>query len=337
MTEKSIPQMAYKKFDKDFVLSDSRVNEYGYRLLTTGYVDGEFARNPIGYYNHLKDDGVLVKWDNVRVEGDQILGQPIVNMAHPRGQRTWEELNEGFLNSASMGKIKFLETELEDNPADPNSPVLVVKKWFNKECSLVDNPGNRGAMKVELADSEEEYDLADVIDDLIKRSNMKKIELTPALLELLDLSDDATQEAIETAVAGLKKGAADADGRATEAEARAVKAEKDLSDLQEKAANEQVTSALADALKAGKITKATSDKLAKQFAGKPADLNDLLVTFPAYQSVAEKLNTTDNLPKDLVDGNWGDLDKAGRLEVLKENYPDLYREKFKQKFGRYPA
>ena len=67
MTDKS------KKIDREYVLSDSSVNEYGFRLLTTGYQIEAFRKNPIGYYMHRRDDGIALKWDDLRIEDDKIM------------------------------------------------------------------------------------------------------------------------------------------------------------------------------------------------------------------------------------------------------------------------
>jgi len=39
-----------KKIDREFILSDSSVNVYGFRLLTSGYQIDEYKKNPIGYH-----------------------------------------------------------------------------------------------------------------------------------------------------------------------------------------------------------------------------------------------------------------------------------------------
>lgn len=330
MFQQSEKCMGYKKFDKPFVMSDSRVNEYGFRLLTSGFQLEDFKSNPIGYYGHNRDEGVLLKWDSVHLDGDSIIGYPVVNMDHPRGERTWNELEGGFLNAASMGKIKFLETELEDNPDDPENPIVCVPKWLAKECSLVDNPGNRGAMKVELADSDQEFDLSDVSNFLKTKHTMSKkmIELTPKLMQVLNLSDDATQEAFE---AGVQHLATENDKLAKKAD----KAERDLKDATEASNKEKITAALDNAVKAGKIPVGARKKLEVQFADKPAELSDLLDEMLVYQSLVDKLESGDasGLPKDLADKNWDDLDRAGKLEGVREKYPEHFKALFDAKFS----
>jgi hypothetical protein len=101
----------FKKIDKDFLLTDSSLNSYSYRLLTSGYLMDEFKKNPIGYYLHAdpdnteytRKDGVLVKWEDIRKDGDNVYGKPCINLSHPRGQKTVDEIESGFLNAASMG------------------------------------------------------------------------------------------------------------------------------------------------------------------------------------------------------------------------------------------
>jgi hypothetical protein len=330
--------MAYKKFDKPVVMSDSRVNEYNMRLMTEGWQKDEFMRNPIGYYGHDKIDGVLFKWEDVQVLGDQIVGYPVVNMDHPRAERTWNELQDGFLNAASVGKLKFLEYQLEDNPEDPTKPILKVTKWYNKECSMVDNPGNRGAMKAELADSDGEFALEDITNDLIKSRNMRTINLSPKLMQLLSLSDDATQEAFEAGVERLANDNEQLGKDKVGLEERAQQAEKELSDERTAQVKAKVTQLLDGALEAKKITAKQRATLETLFAEKPTELGDLLSDMPAYQSIADTLNRrAGDVPTELADKSWDDLDKAGELARVKAEFPDLYKAKFKDAFGKEPV
>jgi hypothetical protein len=103
MTEK------YKKINRQYVLSDSTVNEYGFRLLTAGYQLASFQKNPIGYYMHRREDGIVVKWEDLCVDDDKIVGTPVVNLSNGRGEQTCDEAENGFLNAASVGHIVVLE------------------------------------------------------------------------------------------------------------------------------------------------------------------------------------------------------------------------------------
>jgi hypothetical protein len=326
--------MATQKINKDFVLSDSSVNVYGMRLLTSGYQMPEYLKNPIGYYGHKKDEGILLKWEDVRLDGDRVLGKPVINMDHPRATRTINEIEEGFLNSASMGKLVVIDAELEDNPEDPNDPILVATKWYNKECSVVDNPGNRNAMKVELCDANDnEIDLSDLINSKIKKPNMKKVtlEITPELMGLLNLSDDkVTAEAVTTGIKELHK------ENATLAAAK-TKAETDLADEKKAATTAKVTAILDKGLADKKFDQATRDKLAKRYADAPQDLEDLVAGMAAYQSITAqiaKVQQEKKDVKDLADKSWEELDLADELTDLKENDLETFKKKFKAKFNK---
>jgi hypothetical protein len=325
--------MAFEKIDKEYVLSDSSENAYGYKLLTSGYVQDEFLKNPIGYYMHKKDDGVLVKWYDLKLEGDKIVGKPMINMEHPRGARTVTEIVDGFLNAASMGKLKFLDFELADNPSDPENPMLVVTKWYNRECSLVDIPANGNAVKPELCDADDnDINLADLTENLkIKLNKMKTVQLpiNDKLLSTLNLKDgEVTPEAVMEAVEGLK----------TENETlttKVEKAEKELSDERKTVNSDKIKSTLDKAQQEGRINGATRKRLETQFADKPTELADLIKDMPQYQSVTERMDNEDGgAVKHLVSKSYEELDLANELEDLKEKAPEVFKQKYKQRFGK---
>jgi len=315
--------MAFQKVDKKFVLSDSSLNVYGMRLLTSGYLVEEFVKNPIGYYSHDPEDGVLVRWDDVQLDGDAVVGWPAINLDHPRGQRTVNELLDGFLNSASVGKLCILEYHLEDNVDDPQKPVVVVTKWYNKECSLVDNPGNRNAMKVELFDHEENVIN---LEDLTSVYNMQPappaymMPVTREVLSLLNLGDGATADAVVSGIRNLH-------GDNTRLSAAILKAEGELKTVLDHAAAEKVRMILDQGLCDGKFNKATRDKLEAQFADKPDELADMVGCMSAYTSIVDRLSDKDRTEIYLADKSWDELDQGGYLPLLKEKNPELYNRK----------
>lgn len=166
-----------KKVDKEFVLSDSSVNCYGFRLLTSGYQLSEFAKNPIGYYMHQRDNGVLVKWEDLKIEGDKVIGKPSINLSNARGQQTVDEINSGFLNAASLGNIVVLETSTDATLMLPGQTQPTITKWYNRECSLVDVPGNTSALVL--------YDLAGHVVNLAQLG--KKIEKAKPIANSKDI------------------------------------------------------------------------------------------------------------------------------------------------------
>ena len=156
MTEK------FKKIDRQYVLSDSTVNEYGFRLLTSGYQIDSFQKNPIGYYMHRREDGIALKWDDLHIEDDKILGTPIINLSNGRGEQTCSEAENGFLNAASVGHIVVLEYSMDKEMMLPGQTGPTITKWYNKECSMVDIPGNQNALTLLYDAQENELNLADL-------------------------------------------------------------------------------------------------------------------------------------------------------------------------------
>jgi hypothetical protein len=321
--------MAFQKIDKKFVLSDSSLNVYGMRLLTSGYMLEEYAKNPIGYYGHKPEDGVLIRWDDVALDGDSVVGYPAINLDHPRGQRTVNEVLDGFLNSASVGKLCILEYHLEDNAEDPENPTVVVTKWYNKECSLVDNPGNRNAMVVECFDvNGDEINLSDLTDNFLKQKNMAKktIELTPKLMGFLNLSDEVTQEAFEAAVEAMH-------GETVKLAGDLKTTQDEVTGMKETAAREKVAAILDKGLSDGKYNAATRNKLETQFAGKPDELADLVDGMTPYTPIVDQLDDKAKGPQlkdkqgnviNLADCTYDQLDKAGHMKMVKANHPDVY-------------
>lgn len=135
-----------QKVEKEFILSDSTLNCYGFRLLTSGYMMDEFKKNPIGYYMHQREKGVAVRWDELTIKGDKVTAKPVINLSTARGQQIVDEVNNGFLNAASMGHIIVLDSSDDPSLMLPGQTGPTITKWYNKECSLVDIPGNSNSL-----------------------------------------------------------------------------------------------------------------------------------------------------------------------------------------------
>ncbi len=340
-----------QKVDKKFVLSDDSVNCYGYRLLTAGYQLAEFQKNPIGYYMHDRSEGVLVRWDNLQVEGDQVTGYPVVNLSNERGEQTVAEITEGFLNAASVGHIVVLEYSMEPEMMLAGQTGPTITKWYNKECSLVDIPGNSNALANLYDAGDNELDM-NALPALLAAGaqlnnesenpniDMKEIKLpiTPGLLAALSMEPTAAVDAaavdaainnlaaqagqvgvLNDVVAGLK-----ADKTTLEAQVATLKAE---------GVTKEVTAILDKGLADKKLTVELKTKLAADYATNPTGLQALVDAMPAHVSVAEKLKAAGT---ELPATGWKEMFEAGTLADLKVSDPAKYRELFKAEFSREP-
>jgi len=324
----------FKKIDKPFLLSDSSVNSYGFRLLTEGYLKDEYQKNPIGFHMHGRDAGVLVKWDDLTVDGDKVFGKPVINMSNSRAQQTIDEIENGFLNAASMGH--FVVLEFSDDPALklPNQTGPTVTKWFNRECSLVDIPGNFNALA--LFDKDENpINLADFTKPKIEKNSMKQIFFTAAQIAAMNLKADAEDSAVNVAFNNLVAKAAEADGLKTKNNELTT----EISNLKAEAETKEISGLTQAALAAGKVTKEVADQLATAYKGNATGLKNLIDAMPVHKSIADSIDKgkggNDKFAA-LMAKSWDDLFASGETEVLRKGAPDLYKQKFKEEFGTDP-
>lgn len=324
----------FKKIDKEFCLTDNSVNVYGYRLLTEGLKLDQFKKNPIGFMMHDREGGVLVKWGDFRTDGDKLYGKPTINLSHPKGEDIAAQVENGFINAASMGKIVCLAAT--DDPKlkikDQTGPT--VTEWYPREISFVDIPGNHNALANLYDVNDNELDLADFIK--LKNPDMSKVMLTAAMLTAMNLSDNATpedaskafQDLVDNAakVPGLEKDLADTKGTLTAKE-------KELEDLKAATTTKEVQDLLDGGVKAGKFTVEVSAKLKDTYAVNPSGLKDLIDAMPAQAKVTGDDNNLDLSDlKDVEGQSWDQLYASGKLEAVKVKMPDLFAKLKKQKY-----
>jgi hypothetical protein len=322
----------FKKIDKEFCLTDNSVNVYGYRLLTEGLDLAQYKKNPIGFLMHDREGGVVVKWGDFRIEGDKLFGKPVINLSHPKGEEIASQVENGFINAASMGKIICLAATDDESLKIEGQTGPTVTKWFPREISFVDIPGNHNALANLYDINDNELNLADFVKP--KPKEMSKVLLTAAMLTALNLSDKSSEDDTNKAfqdlldkankVPGLENDLADRTKALTEKE-------KELSDL--KAAN--LTKEVQDLLDKGeadkKLTKEMSKNLAESFAGNPTGLKNLIDAMPAQTLITDQLG--DNKDATAFAGKkWDDLYQSNELETVRTKFPDLYEQLKKEKY-----
>ena len=166
----------FKKIDKEFCITDNSVNVYKYRCLTEGLLLDEIKKNPIGFLMHDRGRGVVVRWEDFRIEEDKVYAKPIINLSHPEGQSIVEQIENGFLNAASVGKIVCLEASNDKKLKLAGQVGPTIIKWFPREISLVDIPGNYNALANLYDENDNELSLSDFISEKnFKTNKMSKI------------------------------------------------------------------------------------------------------------------------------------------------------------------
>lgn len=322
-----------KKIDKEFCLTDSSVNVYGFRLLTSGYMLEEYQKNPIGYYMHDRDDGVVVRWEDLRIDGDKVYGKPVINLSNERGQQTADEVENGFLNGASVGHIVIVESSNDPSMMEPGQTGPTVTKWYNKECSLVDVPGNMSSLCLFDTDGNV-INLADLNTQKLK---MEKLFLSAAQMTALNLKADTPQAQVDLAITNLVAEAAKVPGLVQDlsvANTAKKTAEDALIALKAETTEKEVDAIIKAGQDGKKITVEVGTQLKAAYAGKPTELKALVDALPAFTGVVASIEKTDKVAKDLADKSWSELDTEGKLEDLKAKDFDMFKAKFKEAFNK---
>lgn len=88
---------------KTFILHDETVNTQGFRMLTSGADLSVFKNNPVMLLNHDDWDLPIGRWENIRVEGTQILADAVFDEDDERAVAVMGKVERGFLKAASIG------------------------------------------------------------------------------------------------------------------------------------------------------------------------------------------------------------------------------------------
>ncbi|WP_234111770.1 phage protease [Chryseobacterium sp. R2A-55] len=317
----------FKKIDKEFCITDNSVNVYKYRCLTDGLQLDEVKKNPIGFLMHDREKGVVVRWENFRVDGDKVFAKPVINLSHPEGETIANQVESGFLNAASVGKIVVLEAS--------NAPELKLKgqtrptvtKWFPREISLVDIPGNYNAL-ANLYDIENhELSLADLENFNIENTMSNTLDAAK-IITALNLKDDSQESEVLGAIQNLVDKANKADQYKADLEVKTSEVET----LKKETISKKVEDLIAKGKEDKKLTTEVAESLKSDYAENPDGLEALIAKLPAQVSVVEGIKDGDKALEKYEGKTWDDLYKSDELEAVKQKFPDLYAKLRSEKY-----
>lgn len=136
--------------------------------------------------NH-RADKIMGKWDNVRIEGTQLLADAIFDETDEEATKMLSKVEQGMLNCTSIGfeieEVQYGMPGFEDTP--------IVIECSLKEASLTPIPSNEGAIR--LYDKEGTLLTSDKVLTIlnkvnINQPNMKKIEFFAAALSAANIT-----------------------------------------------------------------------------------------------------------------------------------------------------
>lgn len=324
-----------------FILHDDSVNTYKFRMLTAGANLDEFRRNPVMFLHHNDYDLPIGRWENIRVEGSQILADAVFDELDDQAMKVKGKVDRGFIRMASIGA--WAPEEKTEDPAMmlPGQTGPTVTKWTVREASIVAIGANHNALRMYNRSTGELIDLSDtdavlrLMDDL----SIKKNDNMSTLKTILNLQDNASDADIETAVQNLQQEneSLKQTNATLEDENKRLKDEADKAETQRKEMQKTEAVKLVDAaVRDGRLDASGKDAFIALFGTDFERAKATLNAIPKVKSVVSQIEEQQVELKDFVSKSWDELDRAGLLPKLKDAAPEIYAQKFKAEFGTDP-
>jgi hypothetical protein len=316
---------------KDAIISTSKVNCYGFRVLTAGIDHSQYDRNPVLLYMHNRCfDGKTLpigRMENLRTEGDSLIGTPVFDMADTFAAEVARKWEAGFLRMVSAG-LEIAETSTDAALMADGQTRPTVTHCRLMEVSVVDIGANDDALQlthhgqtVTLAAGQDN----DVLPLLAAPQPNNPTTSKPKSMELKDfallvgLQETATEQEVRDRVAQLQN-----DGKTCA----------DLSKRLEKLEADAIAKSVDTAIKEHRIDLAKREhfvSLGKQI-GAQALAETLAAMTPAVRAT-DIIKQQAAVNATLAAKTWDELDRAGQLVTLKQQNPEVFAVKYKEKFG----
>ena len=325
------------------LISDETINSYGFYLLNSGGDMTQFKKNNILLWMHNRP------WRGTK---DEVLALGTVdNVSFNEKEQHWEgDLNfdmkdefaakiaqkwdDGVYKIVSAG-IRIIEQSSDVKYIKPGQRYETVTKWALKELSVVDIGSNPNSLAL-YDDEDKVVTLSDNPDQeipikklsLLNNEEMEIVKLTDGseltIAQVQELADKAkSQGAIITQLT---------------AERDEFKTENDGFKQAEKDAKKTEAAQLVDAaVLDGRLDAAGKTSFITLFEKDHDGAKTALASIPKRTSVKDKLSEGGNETElaQLTKLSWDEIDGSGKQATLKK-YPELYEQKFEEKFGNKP-
>lgn len=306
-------------------ITNSSVNCYGTRVLTSGLDISQYERNPVLLYMHERGE-VIGYMKELRIEGDELTGEPVFDEASELSQRCKKQWEFGSLRMVSMG-IDIIETSESPEYLMPGQTRPTITKSKLDEVSIVDIGANDDAIVLRKDGQRVATENINEVLNLMKQSNNQQNQNEMKLQEialLLGLPETADEAAVKAEVEKLMKTAkAVAD---LQAEVKALTEEKEAMVLANITAS--VDKAIAEKrLEAGK--KEQFVELGKKVGIE--ELEGVLSAMPPKAKLSAILNGGRAKETAPTDGEWKTLHDvpAEKMMELRNEHPEEYQRLYK--------
>lgn len=325
---------------KEMIISTSRLNSYGSRVITAGIDITQYEKNPVLLWMHRRSFSSgsplpIGRVENLRFDGDALKGTPVFDEKDPFAKQIADKWEGGFLKMCSAG-LDIVETSVDPVHLLPGQTRATVLRSKLTEVSIVDIGSNDDALQ--LSDSGKLLTLAageacealpllelnkpEKEDNAVGEQqaasiNNNKITMKKETLQLLGLAENATEEQVHNAVQLLKQSA-------------------DKAQSMELAA---ITSAVDQAIKEKRITEAKRDHFIQ--LGKNVGVQQLTETLECMAQASKPLDMinqqpgSNGAPAGAEHQTFAKLSEvpADQIETLKKEQPQEYARLYKAEYG----
>lgn len=303
------------------VISTSRLNSHGFRMLTSGADIESYKKNPILLWMHMrpwkgtKDEVLpLGTVENIRIEGDAILGELKFDGTDEFSREVEKKWDAGTLRAVSVGATS-IEQSTDPTVVVQGQKYATITRWRLDEVSVVDLPANEDAIALSFEGNQTFVTLSkgNISNFLkpIKQQEMNsiavKLGLTPEAAE-----EEILQaiESLQTEVATLRQGA-------------------------EQAKLAAISMAVETAIKEKRITESQRNHFVE--LGKKVGIDDLKLTLSAIEPAIKAMDiiagrNSKTLP---ADKKWSDYSEVELAQLRAEN-KEAYVALFKAEYGFEP-
>jgi len=343
------------KLNLDFVIVDEQVNDYGYRVLMSGYRSGRFESNPVLLLMHeratrgllgdpLEEDVVLPlgRWNNIRVENGQLVGQPEFDDQDEMAQKVQNKVEKGYMNAASAWIVPIA---ISDDPALmlPGQTGPTVTQWEIAEASMVDIPGCKNALAIRedgklIRQSKETASVFKLKLEKFLHPQSDTMDFLKLAAKLVGLPDTATSREVEEKITQLQNSLQTENNRAQDLQGKLTAAQTQVSLLKQEQADGRVADLVDGAVTARKITAKEAEHYRKLAVADFDSTKALLDSLKPYESIEHQLKEGRDGDEigELAKLTWDQLDQQNKLALVKQKYPDLYKAKYKATFNKEP-
>jgi hypothetical protein len=317
---------------KEIVLSTSKVNSYGFRVLTEGIDLEQYRKNPILLWNHNRPyrgttDEILPigKIENLRLDGDKLIGTPVFDENDKFALKIKSKYETGIIRMSSIG-FDVIETSEDPLLIAQGQRRATVTRAKLIEVSLTDIGANDDALvlykdgnMINLSMGEDKDIIPTLTTDTnIIKNNESNFKMKVIALKL-GLPETATEAEILQKISELQQSAS-----------QTAKLQKQIDDQLNAAIGHTVEAAI-------KQKKITADKR-DHFAGigKTSGLDVLNATLEMIEPATKPSDVI--TPKANVETDYKKLSEVPENErvELRKNDRQTYIKLYKAEYGFEP-